>query len=71
MEYRKPASPDEARRLLDEFRQWRGRRDQLIMDALASGIGKAEIHHRTGVARSTIDRVIARHGSSHRRRTPA
>ena len=35
------------------------RRDVVIRTALAAGVSKTEVHRVTGVARTTIDRVIA------------
>ena len=32
-------------------------RNQLVRQALAAGITKQKIHQRTGIARSTIDRI--------------
>lgn len=35
-------------------------RDSTVARALAAGLSKQEIHRRTGIARTTLDRIIAR-----------
>ena len=44
--------------LLSQFGQWMQDRDTLIRDAAALGIAKKEIAERTGLARTTIDRIL-------------
>lgn len=38
------------------------RRDEVIRVAVASGLSKSEIHRITGIARTTIDRIIEAEG---------
>jgi DNA invertase Pin-like site-specific DNA recombinase len=41
-------------------REQAGKRDQVVIDAVAAGLTKEEIHIATGLGRSTIDRIIAK-----------
>lgn len=34
------------------------RRDQVVRDAVAAGLSKSEVYRLTGIARTTIDRII-------------
>jgi hypothetical protein len=34
------------------------RRDQVVRDAVAAGLSKSEVHRLTGIARTTVDRII-------------
>lgn len=34
------------------------RRDQVVRTAVASGVSKNEVHKITGIARTTVDRII-------------
>jgi hypothetical protein len=34
------------------------RRDQVIREAVAAGVSKSEVHRLTGIARTTIDRIV-------------
>lgn len=34
------------------------RRDQVVRDAVAAGVSKSEVHRLTGIARTTIDRIV-------------
>lgn len=38
------------------------RRDEVVRVAVASGLSKSEIHRITGIARTTIDRIIEAEG---------
>lgn len=49
----------EARHLCGKYRTWVELRDYVIRNAYAAGLSKAEIHKLTGVARSTIDVILA------------
>jgi hypothetical protein len=35
-----------------------GRRDELVRAAVEAGLSKAEVHRLTGIARTTIDRIV-------------
>lgn len=37
------------------------KRDEVILAAVDAGLSKSEVHRLTGVARTTIDRVLAAH----------
>jgi hypothetical protein len=42
-----------------------GRRDEVVRAAVAAGLSKSEIHRLTGIARTTIDRIVgAGHGQA-------
>lgn len=43
---------------LTTYRAWLARRDAIIRDAYRAGVPKLRIHHLSGVARSTIDRIL-------------
>jgi hypothetical protein len=48
----------QARALLHEFGAMYQYRDELVRAAYAAGVPKMEIHKRTHLARSTVDRAI-------------
>jgi transcriptional regulator of acetoin/glycerol metabolism len=60
--YRQGMDITEAGRALDDYRQRSegldAERDQLIRDARAAGMNIRQIHVRSGIARSTIYRVL-------------
>jgi hypothetical protein len=35
------------------------RRDEVVRAAVAAGVSKIEVHRLTGIARTTVDRIIA------------
>jgi hypothetical protein len=35
-----------------------GRRDEIVRAAVHAGLSKAEVHRLTGIARTTIDRIM-------------
>jgi hypothetical protein len=35
-----------------------GRRDEVVRTAVAAGLTKSEVHRLTGIARTTIDRIV-------------
>jgi hypothetical protein len=35
-----------------------GRRDDVVRTAVAAGLSKSEVHRLTGIARTTIDRIM-------------
>ena len=35
-----------------------GRRDEVVRAAVAAGLSKSEVHRLTGIARTTIDRIV-------------
>ncbi len=41
-----------------ERRAVAGRRDGVIRAAVEAGLSKAEVHRLTGIARTTIDRIV-------------
>ena len=43
----------------EEGTLWRNRRNGVVMGAVAAGMEKMEIHRITGIARTTIDRILA------------
>lgn len=49
----------EARNLCRSYGMWVASRDEIVTDAYGAGLIKAEIHKLTGVARSTIDVILA------------
>jgi DNA invertase Pin-like site-specific DNA recombinase len=49
----------EARQRLITWQSWTQMRDEFVRQAFASGVSKAEIHRLTGIARTTIDRILA------------
>lgn len=51
---------DKARELLARYRAAAARRDAIIVAAYKAGISKHEISRLSGVARATVDRVMAR-----------
>lgn len=60
----------EAARLEAELAEWaanNARRDELVRAAYHAGVSKHRIHVLTGIARTTIDRILAGKGGS---RTP-
>ena len=36
-----------------------GRRDEVVQAAVAAGLSKSEVHRLTGIARTTIDRIVS------------
>jgi hypothetical protein len=48
----------EARQRLITWQSWTQMRDEFVRQAFASGVSKAEIHRLTGIARTTIDRIL-------------
>ncbi len=46
--------------LLITYRKMTARRDSLIRDAHRAGLSKREIHEHSGLARTTIDRILGR-----------
>ena len=36
-----------------------GRRDDVVQAAIAAGLSKSEVHRLTGIARTTIDRIVS------------
>jgi hypothetical protein len=48
-----------ARKLCDEWRRWAAQRNELVIGAYAARLTKAEISTRMGLARTTVDRIIA------------
>ena len=56
----------QARELLSGWRTEQdavtSRRDEVIRAAVAAGLSKSEIHRITGIARTTIDRIIDEEG---------
>lgn len=51
-------SPDRARLELDTYRRMAETRDMLIRQAHAAGVSKSEIFRISGIARTTINRVL-------------
>ena len=47
-----------AERELTEYRRWSDGRDDLVRRANAVGVSKNRIHVLTGIARTTIDRIL-------------
>ena len=45
-----------------EWDKWNATRDSLVLAALAAGITKHRIHVLTGMARTTIDKIISKEG---------
>jgi len=41
-----------------ERRSVAGRRDEVVRAAVEAGLNKAEVHRLTGIARTTIDRIV-------------
>jgi hypothetical protein len=52
----------EARSLCHSYRMWAKARDTVVRDAVDAGLSKATVHALTGIARSTIDTILARTG---------
>jgi hypothetical protein len=48
----------EAERALTSYAETTGGRDELIRAALAAGLSKHRIHQLSGIARTTIDRIL-------------
>lgn len=49
--------------MLDAWRRWDERRDELVRQAFAARLTRAEIHRITGLAVTTINRIIADPGT--------
>lgn len=47
-----------AERELTEYRRWADGRDDMVRRAQAAGVSKNRIHVLTGIARTTIDRIL-------------
>ncbi len=41
-----------------ERRSVAGKRDEVVRAAVEAGLSKAEVHRLTGIARTTIDRIV-------------
>lgn len=54
---------ERARDVLDRWARNNGMRDKVVIRAYLAGVSKREIHQRTGIARTTIDRILWRHVS--------
>jgi hypothetical protein len=54
--------PEEAEQLLIEWAMTNRDRDNLVRAAVASGVSKHRVHELTGIARTTIDRILATPG---------
>jgi DNA-directed RNA polymerase specialized sigma24 family protein len=52
---------DAARDELYAWARWHARRDEIVVEAYVSGVEKAEIARVTGIARTTVYRILARH----------
>ena len=52
-------TPSEAERLLAEWAASFGGRDALVLAAYRAGISKHRIHMLTGIARTTLDRILS------------
>lgn len=46
--------------IMERLHGWRNARDQLVIDAINAGISVRKIHLITGIARTTIDRIVER-----------
>jgi hypothetical protein len=53
------AEKEAAERSLRAFRQTMDERDSLVRQAVKVGVSKHRIHQLTGIARTTIDRILA------------
>ena len=47
--------------LLDAWGKWNARRDELVRQAFDARVTRAEIHRLTGLAVTTINRIIDPH----------
>jgi len=56
-------TPRQAMEMLDAWRRWDERRDELVRQAFAARLTRAEIHRITGLAVTTINRIIADPGT--------
>jgi hypothetical protein len=52
----------EAERALTSYAETTGGRDALVRAALAAGVSKHRIHQLSGIARTTIDRIVSEAG---------
>jgi hypothetical protein len=52
-------SPEEAERMLSEWVIVTRDRDNRVRAAVAAGVSKHRVYQLTGIARSTIDRILA------------
>lgn len=52
-------TPGEAERLLTEWAASFGGRDALVLAAYRAGVSKHRIHALTGIARTTLDRILS------------
>ena len=41
-----------------ERMRWTSQRDQVVRAAVEAGVSKSEVHRLTGIARTTVDRII-------------
>lgn len=53
---------EEAREALISWRENFDRRDQVVREAAAAGVTKHQIHVLTGIARTTINRILESSG---------
>ena len=56
-------TPRQAMELLDAWGKWNARRDELVRQAFDARVTRAEIHRLTGLAVTTINRIIADPGT--------
>ena len=49
--------------LLDEIGSWDAMRDRIVREVSAAGVSQSEIARKTGIARSTITRILTRRES--------
>ena len=47
-----------------------GKRDEVILAAVEAGLTKSEVHRLTGIARTTVDRIVDRASSGEEGGTP-
>jgi hypothetical protein len=53
-----PMTYGEAERALARYAETTGGRDELVRAAFAAGLSKHRIHQLSGIARTTIDRIL-------------
>lgn len=56
--HREPVTAEQAEAELIAWAVTRDRRDELVRRARAAGVSKNRIHVLTGIARTTIDRIL-------------
>jgi hypothetical protein len=59
MQKRDGLRPDQAERMLTEWAASYGGRDAVVLAAHRAGVSKHRIHVLTGIARTTIDRIVS------------